>query len=173
MMTQFLLLFLSHFYFYLFIFYKSAIWLRTENAHHICLWRTEFWLVFSGPKNRLGIESGYSSLEKTSPLVGGAQTHTDSRCASVCSPSSQSFMFPTSKSSCSYACPSPTHNSTQFSGDPEDVVCSSWDRKGLESIGERHASMTHTSRTHPLRHNAHQARSSGRKAHRLFGNQHR
>ncbi|XP_056607715.1 myosin phosphatase Rho-interacting protein isoform X3 [Triplophysa dalaica] len=32
-----------------------------------------------GNKNRLGIESGYSSLEKTSPLVGDAQSHTDSR----------------------------------------------------------------------------------------------
>ncbi|XP_051994421.1 myosin phosphatase Rho-interacting protein [Xyrauchen texanus] len=32
-----------------------------------------------GTKNRLGIESGYSSMEKTSTLVGDAQTYIDSR----------------------------------------------------------------------------------------------
>nr|XP_055037349.1 myosin phosphatase Rho-interacting protein [Misgurnus anguillicaudatus] len=121
-----------------------------------------------GTMNRLGIESGYSSLEKTSALVGDAQKHTDSRCdfASVCSPASQLCMFPNSQYFSSSPFPSPTSHSAKFSDGPGLAVSCFRDKKSLESSGERNTPMTHTSRTHTHRHNTHQARSPGRKIHR-------
>lgn len=125
--------------------------------------------ALSGTKSRLGIESGYSSLEKTSPRVADEQAHTDSRCDCdpVCSPASHPCMFPTLKPLSPCPFPSPTNHSSQGAckGDPEDVVgCS------LESNGKR---QSHTSTTHTLRHEAHQAPRPRRKVHRLFGNRRR
>ncbi|XP_073713521.1 uncharacterized protein [Misgurnus anguillicaudatus] len=45
-----------------------------------------------GTMNRLGIESGYSSLEKTSALVGDAQKHTDSRRSQASDQHDSSFL---------------------------------------------------------------------------------
>uniref|UniRef100_A0A9J8CS53 Si:ch211-23l10.3 n=1 Tax=Cyprinus carpio carpio TaxID=630221 RepID=A0A9J8CS53_CYPCA len=125
-----------------------------------------------GTKNRLGTESGYSSLEKTSPSpsVVDAQAHTDSRsdCVSVSSPAAHLCMFPTTMSLSPSPFPPPTnHNSQGACGvDPEDVVGFSWERS-LESNGER---QSHTSMTHTLRH---ESPSPRRKVHRLFGSRHR
>lgn len=129
--------------------------------------------ALSGTTSRLGTESGYSSLEKKSPRVADEQAHTDSRCDCdpVCSPASHPCMFPTLKSLSPCPFPPPTNHSSQGAceGDPEDVVGCSWE-KSLESNGKR---QSHTSMTHTLRHEAHQAPSQRRKVHRLFGNRRR
>lgn len=133
----------------------------------------QFWIEFallsfalSGTKSRLGTESGYSSLEKTSPHVADEQAHTDSRCDcdSVCSAASHPCMFPTLKSLSSCPFPPPTNHSPQ--GKPKDVVGCFWE-KSLESNED---SKSHTSMTHTLRH---EAPSPRRKVHRLFGNRQR
>ncbi|XP_051571422.1 cingulin-like [Myxocyprinus asiaticus] len=46
----------------------------------------------SGTKNRLGIESGYSSLEKTSTFLGDAQPYTDSRRSQVADQRESTFL---------------------------------------------------------------------------------
>lgn len=128
--------------------------------------------ALSGTKNRLGTESGYSSLEKTSPRVVDAQSHTDSRCdcETVSSPASHPCMFPTPMSLSPSPFSPPINHSSHgaWVGDPEDVVGCSWERS-LESSGERQ-SHTHT---HTLRHEAHQAPSPRRKECQLFGNRNR
>lgn len=147
------------------VFFSQPIWLRMGSKEFALLL-----FALSGTKNRLGTESGYSSLEKTSPRVVDAQAHTDSRsdCVSVSSSAAHLCMFPTTMSLSPSPFPPPTnHNSQGACGvDPEDVVGFSWERS-LESNGER---QSHTSMTHTLRH---ESPSPRRKVHRLFGSRHR
>lgn len=121
--------------------------------------------ALSGTKSRQGTESGYSSLEKTSPHVADEQAHTDSRCDcdSVCSAASHPCMFPTLMSFSSCPFPPPTNHSSQGAcgGKPEDAV-GCFREKSIE-----------TGVTHTLRHEAHESPSPRRKVHRLFGNRQR